>query len=750
MVRICSIAFAAAITFLASASGTSAQTGPANDNTECGSKSLNFADYRGTLAKTISGRDCQRWDVQSPHKHSRTAEKYPDGGLDENYCRNPDGEGYGWCYTTDPDKRWEPCYIKDCEAPPGNPMCGKKSTLQEEYRGTLSTTHSGKKCQRWDAQEPHTHGYNPYKFADKGLDENYCRNPKPSKKAQRPWCYTEEDSTRWEYCDVPLCEDDPDDTSPPTHTECGSTWSPEGDFLGQKDYRGALATTVSGKTCQRWDQQEPHTHHRTFERYPYEDMVENYCRNPDEEGQGWCYTTDPDTRWEYCQIPQCSPEPPKNPKLCYDYSGLQLDLGPKECTSSRLLKTIISLYKQQAEETGEKCAGGFERDLMGLTRTNSYAEANAVLANMCEAALQEASNAADNVGWEMLENEANIDLNEFFTGDGFLNEETGNFQQEENDFIKRGGYEKFIYIGDDPRKNDYLSTTEESYKAGLEILNTYENEASLSFLTSPTNDFTDSSCPGSNTAVCCWSRDRQYFDNNGNCGQTDCAKQNPGDNTDLCWTEEGDDVFPYPGDTTEQDLHCHGFAWAADESDTNTRAKWNNLFFVSMYDHMYQRGYVDSITDDPLINGTQAMCGCVEDMNPVARADCTEVIGKANYTVFQDGDGGPIVTKVVPGTFHLEFRACQGYDFVEGFTPEDYEANGDKELSNSNNDLSAFVFRLYLEGKMDDQHVENVEKTLIGYRDPSVNDSDDNREAACEAAFKERYPKKLYEEKERT
>ena len=28
----------------------------------------------------------------------------------------------------------------------------------------------------------------------------------------------------------------------------------------------------------------------------------NYCRNPDNEPEGaWCYTTDPDVRWEYCQ-----------------------------------------------------------------------------------------------------------------------------------------------------------------------------------------------------------------------------------------------------------------------------------------------------------------------------------------------------------------------------------------------------------------------------------------------------------------
>ena len=34
---------------------------------------------------------------------------------------------------------------------------------------------------------------------------------------------------------------------------------------------------------------------------------ENYCRNPDNEPNGpWCYTIDPDKRWEYCDVKLCS------------------------------------------------------------------------------------------------------------------------------------------------------------------------------------------------------------------------------------------------------------------------------------------------------------------------------------------------------------------------------------------------------------------------------------------------------------
>ena len=49
----------------------------------------------------------------------------------------------------------------------------------------------------------------------------------------------------------------------------------------------------------------PHPHTMTPVLRPYLDK-HNYCRNP--EGRGtkpWCYTTDPQVRWEYCDIPVC-------------------------------------------------------------------------------------------------------------------------------------------------------------------------------------------------------------------------------------------------------------------------------------------------------------------------------------------------------------------------------------------------------------------------------------------------------------
>ncbi|KAI8509450.1 hypothetical protein Bbelb_132980 [Branchiostoma belcheri] len=75
------------------------------------------ASYRGTVSVTNTGKTCQRWDSQTPHEHIKTPTVYPLAGLERNYCRNPDGELGVWCYTTDPNSKWELCDVPSCARP---------------------------------------------------------------------------------------------------------------------------------------------------------------------------------------------------------------------------------------------------------------------------------------------------------------------------------------------------------------------------------------------------------------------------------------------------------------------------------------------------------------------------------------------------------------------------------------------------------------------------------------------------------
>ena len=79
-------------------------------------------------------------------------------------------------------------------------------------------------------------------------------------------------------------------------------------FTGRgRGYNGTINTTRSGRTCQRWSEQAPHQFILPSSQYPEIAGGHNYCRNPGSrapEGP-WCFTTDPNTRWEYCDVPKC-------------------------------------------------------------------------------------------------------------------------------------------------------------------------------------------------------------------------------------------------------------------------------------------------------------------------------------------------------------------------------------------------------------------------------------------------------------
>jgi len=197
------------------------------------------------------------------------------------------------------------------------------------------------------------------------------------------------------------------------------------------------------------------------------------------------------------------------------------------------------------------------------------------------------------------------------------------------------------------------------------------------------------------SAMCCWPQDRQANDNNGNCAKPyddNCVDRDPGDNTDLCsadlsYAPENNFIsangFTRYRHNNEGPIHCHGFAWANDEQDTISRYKANNLFYVSMYDHMHQRGYVRNIPGAP-------MCGCQETMPIASRSDCTQVDVTERYRFEKTADGweGEIEQA------DLDFNACQA--------------------AGGNNDLEDYYQRLVDEGKVTAEQQTEFKKYIVG------------------------------------
>ncbi|XP_054406719.1 hepatocyte growth factor-like protein isoform X3 [Pongo abelii] len=240
----------------------------------------NGAGYRGTMATTVGGLPCQAWSHKFPNDHKYTPTLR--NGLEENFCRNPDGDPGGpWCYTTDPAVRFQSCGIKSCREA-ACVWCNG-----EDYRGAVDRTESGRECQRWDLQHPHQHPFEPGKFLDQGLDDNYCRNPDGS---ERPWCYTTDPQIEREFCDLPRCD---------CYHGAG------------EQYRGTVSKTRKGVQCQRWSAETPHKPQFTFTSEPHAQLEENFCRNPDGDSHGpWCYTMDPRTPFDYCALRRCADDQP--------------------------------------------------------------------------------------------------------------------------------------------------------------------------------------------------------------------------------------------------------------------------------------------------------------------------------------------------------------------------------------------------------------------------------------------------------
>ena len=89
--------------------------------TGCQNATTKGTDYNGMVNTTKSGRTCQAWNSNYPHKPNAEVSGQVQN-LHGNPCRNPNNSPFGlWCYTTDPEKRWEECDVPTCTS--GKSLC---------------------------------------------------------------------------------------------------------------------------------------------------------------------------------------------------------------------------------------------------------------------------------------------------------------------------------------------------------------------------------------------------------------------------------------------------------------------------------------------------------------------------------------------------------------------------------------------------------------------------------------------------
>merc|ERR1712113_372150 len=126
-------------------------------------------------------------------------------------------------------------------------------------------------------------------------------------------------------------------------------------------------------------------------------------------------------------------------------------------------------------------------------------------------------------------------------------------------------------------------------------------------------------------------------------------------------------------------------AWGNNNGAEDT-FKGNNLFYVSMYDHLYTRGYVEEVQGAP-------MCGCVENMPVVTRADCTKTTVSQTVTI--------------------------KYSPADQFTAEASIQN----INHSNcGDLSTYYDSLVANGEASVNEKAQLDKHLVGDCAPALDD----------------------------
>ncbi|CBY33706.1 unnamed protein product [Oikopleura dioica] len=222
------------------------------------------------------------------------------------------------CKENTVDYLQENCYPKECMPR----LCGSPAYL--DHNGTID--YADPNAQQICLTDNSNYKGNltkwkegPHRLINKGMGQRlYDGEPEEYPITPYNLCMygfrdTDDSADGINCADIDECDELANDctNSPPTYYEYFNCPVYEIDCIRSDDslgryYGGFKQTTSSGRNCQKWSSQTPHNFDHEKDNYGEETFETNFCRNPDNEPGGpWCYTTDPDTRWEYCGIPTC-------------------------------------------------------------------------------------------------------------------------------------------------------------------------------------------------------------------------------------------------------------------------------------------------------------------------------------------------------------------------------------------------------------------------------------------------------------
>ena len=164
------------------------------------------------------------------------------------------------------------------------------------------------------------------------------------------------------------------------------------------------------------------------------------------------------------------------------------------------------------------------------------------------------------------------------------------------------------------------------------------------------------------------------------------------DNTDVCYndmrlSQSSNHVrngFALFEDGAEGSAHCHGFAWDEDINSLDSVYRGNMLFYLSMYTKFFQQGFTEPVPGAPI-------CGCVEQMPVVTRADCSKIIVNHPSVFWYDENGWWV--DVDASASEISFGQCNG---------------------EVRNDLTSYYAKLVSEGKATTRNQSRLANHLVG------------------------------------